>query len=282
MADRVTEKIDNTKREDFHEFLRAYTSIKKHIRDYTYKNLKRLITDDKLVVVPRDKDSCVVIMNKSDYVSKIRSMVDEGISNKIYAPTDDTILGDLKRFRDFLYRNFNKFDKYDKMLPTSSRPAQLYGTAKTHKFDSVDEITLDKLKFRPIIAQTGTYTYNAAQVIAEYLAPLCTENEYIIKNTQMFSDMIKSQRPLSEKEEFVSYDVESLFSNIPVAETIYYILKQIYEENKLPEICSRLIFKRLLLKLRPIALSCITRNITNKSMDVPWVVPFLLYFRIFS
>ena len=35
-------------------------------------------------------------------------------------------------------------------------------------FASPDIITAKKLKFRPIIAQTGTYTYNADQVIAEY------------------------------------------------------------------------------------------------------------------
>ena len=55
------------------------------------------------------------------------------------------------------------------MLPSSNQPAQLYGTAKTHKFDDINEITVDSLKFRPIIAQTGTYMYKTAQVISEYL-----------------------------------------------------------------------------------------------------------------
>ena len=32
--------------------------------------------------------------------------------------------------------------------------------------------------------------------------------------------MLKEQTPLSLDEEYVSYDVESLFTNIPVAETI--------------------------------------------------------------
>ena len=50
------------------------------------------------------------------------------------------------------------------MLPISNQPGQLYGTAKTHKFDNIADITEDNLKFHPIIAQFGTYTYNAAQV----------------------------------------------------------------------------------------------------------------------
>ena len=158
----------------------------------------------------------------------MQSMIDEGIQKGVYAPTVDNTLKDLKHFRDFLYRNFKNYDKYEEMLPPSNQPAQLYGTAKTHKFNTTDDITLDELKFRPIIAQTGTYTYKAAQVISQYLKPLCSENLYIIRNTQDFPDMIKNQPPLNKNEELVSYDVESLFTSIPIKETIEYILNEIY------------------------------------------------------
>ena len=47
----------------------------------------------------------------------------------------------------------------------------------------------------------------------------------------------------------MQYDVESLFTNVPINETIEYILNKIYVHNKLPKLCSRLIFKRVLLKL---------------------------------
>lgn len=54
------------------------------------------------------------------------------------------------------------------MLPSPNQPAQLYRTAKTDKFDDINEITIDSLTFRPIIAQTGTYMYKTAEVISEY------------------------------------------------------------------------------------------------------------------
>ena len=41
---------------------------------------------------------------------------------------------------------------------------------------------MEKLKLRPTISQVGTYTYNAAKVIADYLKPLC-QNEYKINDT---------------------------------------------------------------------------------------------------
>ena len=42
------------------------------------------------------------------------------------------------------------------MHPKSNQQGRFFATAKTHKFDSVNEITLDKLKLRPIIDQTFT------------------------------------------------------------------------------------------------------------------------------
>ena len=50
-------------------------------------------------------------------------------------------------------------------------------------------------------------------------------------------------------EEYVSCDVESLFTNVPVHETVDYILYEIHAKEKLLIICSKLIMKRLLLKL---------------------------------
>ena len=60
---------------------------------------------------------------------------------------------------------------------------------------------------------------------------------------------LKQQDPLLPDEEYISYDVESLFTYVPVHETIDYILQEIYVKEKLPKICSKLIMKYLLLKL---------------------------------
>ena len=128
--------------------------------------------------------------------------------------------------------------------------AWLYGSVKTHNCASPDIITTEKLKFRLILGQTGTYTYNAAQVTAEHLKPLTDdENPYIIHNTQEFSSIIKAEPPLETDEEYVSYNAESMFTNIPVRETINYILAEIYDHQKLKPMCCKLIFKGLLLKL---------------------------------
>ena len=125
------------------------------------------------------------------------------------------------RFQDNFYRNFKNSKHYSKMYPTSNQPAQLYGTTKTHKHENIYGITVQFPNFRPIIAQTETCTFYAAQVISNYVKPLYTCNEYIIGNTHGFSKLIQEQSPLQLDEEYVSYHLESLFTNVSIAETKY-------------------------------------------------------------
>ena len=117
-------------------------------------------------------------------------MIDDGINEGIYA---------LRYFKNV------------------SKLGRIYATAKVHKFDSLDDITVINLKFCPIISQIGTYAYNAAKVIVDYLKPLY-ENEYKIKDTQSYASVINDQPPSYVDKEKVSYDVDSLFANILVEE----------------------------------------------------------------
>ena len=114
LADKVTENLENCKRQDFHELLRAHVDIfTKNIyatRDNTYKRLKRRVNDPNIAVVSGDKESCVVIMNRSDYFKKMQHMIDEGIQNGVSIVTEDRTLEYLKLFRSFLYRNFKKYE----------------------------------------------------------------------------------------------------------------------------------------------------------------------------
>ena len=136
----------------------------------------------------------------------------------------------------YLRKLFELQKLHHKMYPPqSNQPAKLYGTAKTHKFKDIKEITKEQFKFRPIIDQTGTYTYGAAQVISQYLKPL-SKNDFAIEDTQSFSKKFTDFPPIENEEEDVSYDVESLFSNIPLKETVNYILDQIYGHKILPQI----------------------------------------------
>ena len=53
----------------------------------------------------------------------------------------------------------------------------------------------------------------------------------------------------NEDYEKVSYDVEPLFTNIPVKETIEYVLHKIYVDKLNKAFCKKKKFKKLLVKL---------------------------------
>ena len=63
------------------------------------------------------------------------------------------------------------------------------------------------------------------------------------------SVQLRDLPPLNNDEEYVSYDVDSSFTNIPLKETIDYSLEEIYVNGKMKPICNKLIFKRLLYEL---------------------------------
>ena len=214
-----------------------------------FKSTKQLRENENIVLLSGDKDTSMTIMNKTDYQNKVQKMINDGISVGKYVHTEDTIIKDLSSFQSFLLCHFNDHPQYKDMRPSNNQPARLFATAKTHKFHNIKDANLKELKLRPIIDQTATCYYHASKVIANYLKPLA-ENDYVINDTQRFPSMLNDLPPLNEEEEKeVSYDVESLFTSVPVKDTIAFICSEIYEKKKLKPICSRIIFRKLLLKL---------------------------------
>ena len=110
------------------------------------------------------------------------------------------------------------------MYPSGSAPAPIYGTPKMHKFSSSDSL----LKLRPIVSLIGTCNYNLTRFICDLLSPL-VPNDYSGKDTFFFVSQIKNAN--LSKRYLVSYDVTSLFTNIPLNETIDIATNLIFNHN---------------------------------------------------
>ena len=115
------------------------------------------------------------------------------------------------------------------MRPTSSQPARLFATRKTHRFIDIKQLNINKL--HPIIDQTGTHLYDCSKINAQYLQPLAI-NQYTISETLSFPNILK-ENLLDSNEEYVSYVVDLVFTIIPLGETIDFILDEIYFQKKL-------------------------------------------------
>ena len=178
-------------------------------------------------------------MDKACYKENINRFINDGISKGVYViEENDNTLEELKSFQSFFYRNLGKHEKYKEMRSISSQPARLFSTAKTH---------INDLKLRLIIDQTGTHLYDCSKVIAQYLQPLAI-NEFTISGTLSFPYIFR-ENSLDSNEEYVSCDLDSLFTSIPLGETVDFILDEIYVRKKLEPFCKKSVFKRLLNKL---------------------------------
>ena len=89
-----------------------------------------------------------------------------------------------------------------------SQPARLYGLAKVHKKD---------IPMRPVLSMPGSTYHGVAQVVSNWLSvvPECQIN----CNTKTICDTLKDVN-LEEDESIVSFDVSSLYTNVPVMEAI--------------------------------------------------------------
>ena len=81
-----------------------------------------------------------------------------------------------------------------------------------------DSIRPDRLAMRPILSATQTYNYGLAKWLEEKLQPL-SYNQYKITDTFQFADEIRKLQ-INNGDILVSYDVSSLFTNVPLEETI--------------------------------------------------------------
>ena len=72
---------------------------------------------------------------------------------------------------------------------------------------------------RPILSATETYNYKLAKWLNDKLKTLSV-NKFTITDPLKFAEELREQE-IGEDDLLVSYDVSSLFTNVPVDETSY-------------------------------------------------------------
>ena len=111
------------------------------------------------------------------------------------------------------------------MHPSGSAPARIYGSPKMHKFSCSDSFP----KLRPNVLSIGTFNYHLACFLCDLLSPLVSHDYSWYKHTFSFVSCIKNAN--LSKTFLASYDVTSLFTNIPLWETIDIVINLIFNHN---------------------------------------------------
>ena len=105
-----------------------------------------------------------------------------------------------------------------------------------HKFHNLSDINVTNLKLQPIVDRTGICNQKTGKLTSKDLKPL-TKNEFVTNNMQDFPALLNNVPIFADED--VSYEIESLFTNIPIKDTIDFICEEIYVHKKLEPICKK-------------------------------------------
>ena len=266
------------KRERVKTALRAFTYSYIDIYDKQYPHDKKKINiikqlREKYMILKPDKGNGVVLMNKADYHDAMNQLFSDKKKFKIIK--NDPTLTRLKTVQNYLNNlcKRNEITEAEKkqMRPMSTQLGRAHVLSKIHKvFGNIP-------KFRRIIDTTNTPYYKIGQHLSSLLQPL-TINDYTLKDSFDAANKIKSvpSEMLEEGYPFVSFHVESLFTNVSLNKTINIILDRIYWQ-KLPKTnLKKRTMKKLMthvLKLNFLMIIYFTNNV----MEYHWALHLLQY-----
>ena len=113
-------------------------------------------------------------------------------------------------------------EELDNICPVATTSGILYGSPKVHK-----TVVNNTPNFTPILSATNRPTYSLAKLLNPILSPLTT-NEFTVKNSFDFAEEVVNY---DHNLYMASLDVESLFTNIPLEETIKNCVNDLFSNN---------------------------------------------------
>ena len=198
----------------------------KHLFDKDmFTALKSLSKKENLIITRPDKGNGVVLLNKDSYLEKMTTILND--ASKFSQVTSD-VFAFLLKMEDKVNRLLRKFranniisdSTFYNLYCSGSRPGVMYGLPKVHK---------EGCPIRPILAAIGTHNYNLAKFLVPILDPISV-SEYTVKDSFSFA---KELSDLSfPNGVMASFDVQSLFTNIPLAETIEICISDLFQDDE--------------------------------------------------
>ena len=145
------------------------------------KEERQELKNDSIVILPVDKGSCTVAMDKAEYHQKVTTMFDDG---KTYTklkkdPSEKTKKQLIKKLTTLKEQNKITEGQYRYLYPTTNNIPRLYCTPqKIHKQNNL---------LRPIMDYSGSANYNLGRVLVDLLNPLMgktkkTEHQILRRN----------------------------------------------------------------------------------------------------
>ena len=231
---------------------------------YKEREISKLKKNQNIMLLHQDKGTGIVIIDRNRYTNKCLNILNTEQFRKLdrdpTKPIEAKIRSAVRKIKSHLSNQ-----EYMRISPTASAPGKFYGTVKKHKIPINGTINVLSLRpivsnigtalrpiifnigtaLRPIISNIGTASYQLAKYLAKLLSPLST-SEYTVANNTEFINHVKRMN-IPKDHSFISFDVKSLSTYVPLDFTINVTLKRIYNENEIHTNIKRSEMKELLL-----------------------------------
>ena len=174
------------------------------------------------MVLTADKGVSLVVLDKEDYIHKAEELLHQpNYKALISDPTTkhkNKLIALLKTIKAEGGMNDSL---YKKLYPTGASSPKFYGLPKVHK---------EGIPLRPIVSSVGSVSYETAKELSRISKPLVGKTTHLVKNTKDFIESIQDIT-LKTDECLVSYDVEALFTSVPIQPALT-ITKNKLEEDR--------------------------------------------------
>jgi hypothetical protein len=196
--------------------------MRRHINISNYKtdlekwiktSINSLKKNKSLCICKADKGNAVVILDRTDYNNKMMKMIAEGPYEKLSDPTQDFSQQIAKKCQQLLDQKQVSEKEFESLVIKEPRPPLIYGAPKIHK---------DGVPLRPVVDFRMSPTYNVASFLSKILKQLALNHEYTVKNSTEFVKEISSLKTRCGDQK-VSFDVVSMFTKVPIEESLQYI-----------------------------------------------------------
>ncbi|BHF63329.1 hypothetical protein SprV_0200632100 [Sparganum proliferum] len=203
--------------------------------------------DKDIVIVPADKGRSTVVLDRTDYLQKAKSLLDD---RQFYAPCKTNPVKTLTReINATLLALVNS----GAITPTNRRMARTQETALA-RFYGLPKVPKDGAPLRPIVSLKGTLTYGLAKWLFRRLKFLTAASDTTVYSSTQFLKKLKGVS-LLPNEVMVSFHGTSLFTSISqdlTIETVELLLRNKYYETEnrlghvqvlqLPQFCLKTYF----------------------------------------
>nr|VZI06608.1 unnamed protein product [Spirometra erinaceieuropaei] len=189
--------------------------------------LKELRADKDLVIMPADKGRSTVVLDRTDYSQKVKSLLGDRQS---YVPCESNpikmLTGEINATL-LAMENSCAISPIDRHMARAQETAlaRFYGLPKLHKKGA---------PLRPIVSLKGIPTYELAKWLFQRLKFLTSDSNTTVSSSTKFTENLKGAS-LLPSDVMVSFDATSLFSSISqdlAVETIELLLREKYDETE--------------------------------------------------